>query len=573
MSAGWYHPVTMSPEQARARLMRPGARLFCLIVLFVAGLLPFSQSFFHWYTDERRYTNAAMIMVATGDYATPRWFDGTPRLRKPVLPYWLVAASYRIFGIRLWAGRLPFILAGALVIALTYRTARALTGDPETAWLAAAIMFSHPQLILASIRSIPDVLLCLFMLLSALGILSLIALGRRTPGAYWAAYLGAGLAAASKGLLALVFLLFAWALSRIDSPARDAGTRRPPLFHLPSMLVAAAVAGWWYAVMYDLHGARLLHEFWGDQVAENMKHVVWQPLYRIPAYAVVQAVSLLPWTLALAVLVLRDHRALPARDAGMRWIQRFVLAWSLAIAVLFGLGEQVDPRYVLPAAPLLAILLADALRRADPALKTRVLRHLLAVVLAVLSILGVVLSLLAAAAPSGGRPALVLASFLAAAVALAVAVRFGRLSPGTGVALAVFLSFPLVELSLRPIFEPDAGARVIAEELAAVRPDPSRPVLLAGSDALAGEVRILTQGRLLIIPWSRIDASPASWPDAMILPPDQARRLDLTGYRTREVSTGVLALPVDALLLALVRGRVPELLEEQSQRFVVAVRR
>ena len=59
----------------------------------------------------------------------------------------------------------------------------------------------------------------------------------------------------------------------------------------------------------------------------------------------------------------------------------------------------------------------------------------------------------------------------------------------------------------------------------------------------------------------------------MILPAEQARRLDLAGYRTRGVSTGVLSLPVGALLRVLFDGRVPELLEEQSQRFVVAVRR
>ena len=106
----------MCPEHAPARPVNPGARLLCLLVLFVAGFLLFSQSFFHWYTDERRYTNAAIIMVRPGDYASPR-----------------------MFGIHLWADRLPFILAGALVIALTYRTARALTGDPETAWRAAAI--------------------------------------------------------------------------------------------------------------------------------------------------------------------------------------------------------------------------------------------------------------------------------------------------------------------------------------------------------------------------------------------------------------------------------------------------
>jgi len=318
----------------------------------------------------------------------------------------------------------------------------------------------------------------------------------------------------------VVFLLFAWVFSRIDPPARGSGTRQPPLFHLPSMLVAVAVAGWWYAVMYDLQGPKLVHEFWGDQVAENMKHVVRQPLYRIPAYAPEQVVSLRPWTLGLLVLVLRDRRALPAPDAKLRWIQRFVLVWSLAIAVLFGLGEQVDPRYVLPAAPLLAILLADALRRADPALTARVLRSLLAAVLAILATLGLVLSWLAAVAPSGGRPLVTLASFIGAAAALAVAVRLDRLSHATAMALAVFLAFPMVQLTLRPIFEPDGGARAIAQELEGVRADASRPVLLAGSDALAGEVRILTQGRLLIIPWSRIDPSPASWPDAVILPPE-----------------------------------------------------
>jgi hypothetical protein len=39
------------------------------------------------------------------------------------------------------------------------------------------------------------------------------------------------------------------------------------------------------------------------------------------------------------------------------------------------------------------------------------------------------------------------------------------------------------------------------------------------------------------------------------------------------VSTGVLSLPLGALLRALFEGRVPELLEDRSQRFVVAVRR
>src|SRR5262249_8671938 len=154
---------------------------------------PFAGTFFQHYPDERNYTDASIAMVHSRDYVTPRWPDGHPNVHKPILAYWVVAASYALFGVSLAASRVPFMVAGVLVIALTYATARRMGSPRETAALAAAIAFSEPQLILASMRAIPDVLLCLFMLVSAYGFLGVIALGRRTTGAYCAAYLGAAL--------------------------------------------------------------------------------------------------------------------------------------------------------------------------------------------------------------------------------------------------------------------------------------------------------------------------------------------------------------------------------------------
>src|ERR1051325_456454 len=59
--------------------------------------------------DEPRYSEVAREMFATGDYIYPRlcgclWFE------KPVLLYWMSAASYHLFGVSEFAARLPSAL-------------------------------------------------------------------------------------------------------------------------------------------------------------------------------------------------------------------------------------------------------------------------------------------------------------------------------------------------------------------------------------------------------------------------------------------------------------------------------
>jgi len=140
--------------------------------MFVAGLLPFAGTFLEHYPDERNYTNAAIAMVQTGEWVTPRWPDGHPNVHKPIAVYWIVAASYALFGVGLTASRAAFMATGALVVALTYALTRRLGAPRETALLAAVIAMAMPQLALASMRAIPDVVLCLALLVSAYGFLS-----------------------------------------------------------------------------------------------------------------------------------------------------------------------------------------------------------------------------------------------------------------------------------------------------------------------------------------------------------------------------------------------------------------
>jgi 4-amino-4-deoxy-L-arabinose transferase-like glycosyltransferase len=551
-----------------------GVRLWLLglVLLFVVGLLPYAGSFFHHHMDERFYTNAAITMVQSGDAFTPRWLDGSVALQKPILTYWMTAASYALFGINPFTSRIPTMLAGVLIIVLTYRVTLGLTGNRDRAFLAALITFSQHQLIIASIHSIPDVFLCLFMLVSGWGFLSLIARGRRTPGAYWAAYGSAGLAVATKGLLAVVFVAFAWLfawLYRVDARSR------PPLrslLHGPSMLVGAVVAGWWYAAMTWTHGSLLWRTFVTDQMIEDTE-VHGEQLYRIPIYFVLLLVNLLPWTLAVVELWWRDRRSLAAPDDEERALFWLIVLWSAMVAVISGFINSEDGRYLLPVGPLGAIVLAGVIERADPVARRLALRHLLALSFAAMVGLGLVLAAIRVriGPPMAGIAVLALFASVITAVALAT-YRWRWLTLATAVAVMAFVPFPLTAISLRPVFAPDAGVREAAEELARGA-DPSRPVLFAGGENAASRVRLASGGVVHIVR-SPVppDASRATWPDAMVLPVADAARLDLSGYRTREVTLGIGSITLTRLSRLILAGHAAEMLDRLRERYVVATR-
>src|SRR5437879_6783101 len=63
------------------------------------------------------HAEAAREMLASGDYVTLH-VNGVRYLEKAPLPYWLVALSYRAFGVSEFSTRLPTVLAVLLSVAL-----------------------------------------------------------------------------------------------------------------------------------------------------------------------------------------------------------------------------------------------------------------------------------------------------------------------------------------------------------------------------------------------------------------------------------------------------------------------
>ncbi|MBV9088241.1 MAG: glycosyltransferase family 39 protein, partial [Acidobacteriaceae bacterium] len=146
----------------------------------------------------------ARNMLVSGDWVTAR-LDGIAYLEKPPLVYWAMAVSYRIFGVKDWAARIPGALSA---IALSWVTAAfgLWAFGRRAGFYAGLAMATCVGLFLFTRIQLPDVMLTLAIALAMWALLRVLDEEELHPGAWaavFAASLGAGLLL--KSLIGVVF--------------------------------------------------------------------------------------------------------------------------------------------------------------------------------------------------------------------------------------------------------------------------------------------------------------------------------------------------------------------------------
>ncbi len=136
--------------------------LLCGIVALIAGIIFFYNLERHrtFGSHEVYAVVPARTMLQTGDWLVPR-IGGEPRLRKPPLAYWVVAASAILFD-RLdeWTARFPAAVAALVLTALMGLWARRWYGR-TAAIIAALVQCTSVYVIIFSRKAEVDMLLCL----------------------------------------------------------------------------------------------------------------------------------------------------------------------------------------------------------------------------------------------------------------------------------------------------------------------------------------------------------------------------------------------------------------------------
>ena len=114
------------------RLFLVGVLGWAAVLFFVRLPLPLLEP------EETRYAEIPREMLAADRWLVPV-FQGDAYLDKPPLLYWLVMASYRLFGDHVWSGRLVTALCAWLTVVVVYLWARRVY-DERTGIVAALVL-------------------------------------------------------------------------------------------------------------------------------------------------------------------------------------------------------------------------------------------------------------------------------------------------------------------------------------------------------------------------------------------------------------------------------------------------
>jgi len=139
-------------------------RVACL-VLFLLSMFLFTRGLsihgLEYRDDEIFYYKATQEMVATGNVLSPTYF-GEDRFQKPILYYWLVLCSYKIFGVNWFAARFVAVVFAGLSVCVTWLIAKNLF-NRNVATLSAVILVTVPLFFRHAKNAVPDMALNFFI--------------------------------------------------------------------------------------------------------------------------------------------------------------------------------------------------------------------------------------------------------------------------------------------------------------------------------------------------------------------------------------------------------------------------
>lgn len=299
--------------------------------------------------EEARYAEIPRQMLREGRLLVPV-LHGEEYWQKPPLLYWLVMASYKVFGVHDWAARLIPALAGVICVGLTtawgWRSLGFWTGFMSGAILLLTVRFVY----LAGMLSM-DGLLCMWVLLGlAAGHLAVTETRLRTIGSIVMA-IACALGILTKGPVALLLVgVPLVAMGCLDARCR-LWSRREGILWLTLIGVLALP---WYIVMATRAPGAAGAFLWVHHAVRYFAPIDHEK----PMWFYLPSVLLgaMPWTLLLAPMI--PYLARRSLRAGLRRpgaLGSFILAflWCIAFFSFSGCKRQ---GYILPAFPLFALI-------------------------------------------------------------------------------------------------------------------------------------------------------------------------------------------------------------------------
>lgn len=325
---------------------------------------------------EPMFVEAARQMVITGDWLTPYWNDAT-RFDKPPLIYWLMAISFKIFGINEMAARLPSALFGLLTVLLVFYLIYLVNQkilitqeNPDLtnhknlliATIGALITILNPAWIAWSRTGVSDMLLSSNISLALLSFFIGYIHHQEKPKIktfwYLAFYVFSALAVLTKGPIGILFPVIIIASFSIYVKQWKPVLRELKL-HLGMPLFIIITVPWFILISLK-HGSEYIDTFFGYHNFERFTTVVSNhpgPWYY---FFPVLFGGLIPWSCYLPLAIIRLkfwQRNYYIEQNRENQLSLFALIWLVVIFTFFSISVTKLPSYILPVLPAEAILI------------------------------------------------------------------------------------------------------------------------------------------------------------------------------------------------------------------------
>ena len=322
----------------------PGWLLAVLIAFFflnLGGYLLFDH-------DEGAFSEATRGMFERHDFITT-WLNDRVRFDKPILIYWLQAASISIFGTEVWAFRLPSALAGlGWSLAIFYFCRRYL--DEKTATVAALIAAASLGINMITHVATADALLNALL---ATTLLLMYAYSRQPASKLlYGIYVLMALGVLTKGPVAVAIPLLVAALFFLSHGLKKDFLRA--VFFIPGWIVFLLIAAPWYLLEYRAQGDAFIDGFLLKHNVNRFNNAMEGHDGGFLFYPLVLPFVLAPFG-GLLIRILPSVKHLrPGRDA----LDAFLWIWFLVVLILFSLASTKLPHYILYGCTPLVILMA-----------------------------------------------------------------------------------------------------------------------------------------------------------------------------------------------------------------------
>jgi len=325
---------------------------------------------------EALFVEVGHQMLQRDDWVTP-WWNGRTFFDYPVWGYWMVALSFRLFGVSPWAARLPVALAASAVVVATFLLLWRLAPKGEAlrarwmrAALGAGVLATTPGWIGWGRSSTTDMFLASAIGLALYSFLLAHRLPPRSRSGAWARALMAlfsGIAVLAKGPVGLLLPLLVVGAFLSLTRSWNRWLRPGSLTAMAALFLGVVLP--WYSAAAQANGQAFLGGFLAFSNVQRFTSVLYAhpgpPWFYLPWLVLL----LLPWSLYLPLTL---RRGLPwnppswklflADHDGPQTVSLFLAIWLVVVVGFFSAAATKLPGYILPAIPAGSLLVVLGLR-------------------------------------------------------------------------------------------------------------------------------------------------------------------------------------------------------------------